>query len=521
MKRNWTFFLFVFLCILMFATHAIADDSLFEINHVIILDATGSMNTAHAQIGCNDSGPPCPNGTSCNTEMGYCNDGAVFDRFYCAQSEATKRVINVPGLDNYYYGLYVFTSYGSYSVIFDNGTRFTNDPDEIIEAILNTEPTPGATPMADAMCEGMNMLGSKSDNAPVTGTNPDGIDESYLLMFTDARENDSNSSTEYCGDFSYGHEYDGIFTTDGTTVYPLGKQENDDRIWIPIHSTFWSGGRAYDIPNGTAYDWSVGARPGSWQWRVYNKIAWSEQIPNIGQTPEETENKMWGSGPPPSHVTAIIEELVTVASPMPTAALTASSEPVLNLVVKDNTEFYENETSKTATPAATTLSSSEDSFFAGIAELTGGKFVHYEKGAEMPTIGDLNGDREVDDDDWQIISIWFGKEVDSSNQQSIDADVSGNGFVDNGDIIFIRSNWTDEDNPPPNIGDIDYSGCVDYIDADNAYEWYLKEVDPENPDSYYADINADGLINDTDLEYIWENWGEGCGYSGCSGFGCF
>lgn len=376
------------------------------------------------------------------------------------------------------------------------------EPDDTRLAIELTD-----TPLADTLCKAMKIL----EGAGVEGE----INTKMLFFFTDGKENSSGiywpEEEIVC---STGiHDYpdnDKLFTVDANQAFAYADGEETGRIntternennWAPFDSLIQAAGRAYkNSVSGQLQDWSAGVLPGSWEWRMYYRVARGEN-----GIPETAVNYPW----PPSN-----EEQPTdiVANIFEFFDDELSGSLMMKMVIADidgksNTQFAPIAKSVATTSDAYTYPTYskleiEQSLFSGLAELTGGNFYPAPSSAPIPIFGDMNGDNVVDETDLRIVLTWFGRPVDSYNPQSGKSDLTPDGFINNLDITVIRSAWTDGTKPAPILGDIDYNWVVDQADLAQVMQWYGQSVDPGAQHSYHADMNADGFIDELDVAIV-------------------
>jgi hypothetical protein len=458
------------------------DPTVSEINIMIIIDATGSMMVPF----CEDE------------------DGIPQDRFWCAKEEA-KAFIKPAIMSNFYYSLYVLA--GDMSGIIDlndddqNPRYFTNDRDEIIAAIDDVFPTALSTPLADVVCDSLSYLQAKAD---------DESDQSHLHIYTDGGEN--QSFPENCGDYDDSHFNTFNFVLDAKDAYE-GRDvvtNKDRKSWgIDEGSRITHEGRAYKAGNGSDYDWSGGVLPGSWEWRLYYRIAWGDPR-SVG----EENNLEWGPPVAEGDVVMNITTFVEEAFPEDVTSnnmVTMASIYKPQVIGSTETPTYYSLTPKTTNiMPVTNLPPKEDALFAGLAKLTRGRYTRRIKGTNAPILGDVNKDGEVNETDLRAVYTWFARPVDYYNQGSIDADITLGGFVDNADMMYVRYNWTDKNKRAPIMGDIDYNWCVDRSDLNQVLQWYGQSVNPNVQHSYHADINADGVIDRKDVWIVRSHMYEGC-----------
>ncbi len=327
---------------------------------------------------------------------------------------------------------------------------------------------------------------------------------SHLHIYTDGGENYSTPGE--CGNFDYDHINIFDFTLDARDAFKNSVVDSEERNWVEQGSEITQKGRAYRLTSGsTEYDWAGGVLPGSWEWRVYYRAAWGDS-----RAIRDEENLEWG--PPVSEgevvmsITTFVEEIfqndTTVAASMLSSPTSASGIELPS--------YYSVVSPSSLSTTVSSLPSTEDTLFAGLAKLTRGRYTKVQKGDRSPILGDIDLNGEVDEIDLRLVYTWFGRAVDSYNQGAIDADVTLDDFVDNADMMYVRYNWTDEDKAAPLMGDIDYNWCVDYADLSKVLQWYGQPVNPRAQSSYHADINADGYIDNKDVDIVEGNLGQGC-----------
>lgn len=380
------------------------------------------------------------------------------------------------------------------------------------------------TPLADTLCNAMAAL---ENVAPAAGNSK------HLFLITDGGENTSgyfaSLISECSTDISF--NLNGLpFVVDATEIYPtqIVAATDPERPWIPGGTTFPDmidtatgldyTGRAYNPP-GVAdfYDWSAGVLQGSWEWRMYYRVART----NI---PASSVNASWplAADDVPSDVIFNVVSFYTDVTPA-TASLRLLSPAAGGAVTSseyvpiDRTASARLLTAAAMAPA-TAVSYNQgqlDSFtFSGLAQLSGGSYIPVVEGEPLPIIGDLNDDGIVNETDLRMVITWFGRPVDTYNQPSIDADLFGNGFINNADIEMVRHNWSDTNKYPPIVGDLDYNWCVDQSDLNKIWQWYGRTPGSADQSFYYADLNADGVVNNDDVNLYFAHAGEGCGSNG-------
>ena len=489
----------VLACAMLVTNLAKADEGAAETYHMVVLDATGSMDVEFCD---------------------FDDDGVMDTRFECAKNDAKKDVIDAT-IPNYYYGLYVLTiewdGYGGgpYNFGTENSpVYFTTDYEAVEDAIDSIEQTPWATPMADVVCNAVNMLTTIDDS------NTEYTDFEYLYIYTDGIEN--FSTAELCGNMDSESvvSNDTIFYLDGTEEFNGETQVADvGRSWIDSADgtvVFTNLGRSYyqvdEYNIKTAeYDWAGGIIPGSWEWRTYYSVAWGElrtDKANLEFANYESDII--------ANIDYYIDEGVNTSSAklMLSAATTSVSGGGVEYNA-DGTVAGANEgigASLLSTSAISIVGASpiEESLFASLAEATNGRYAAISYGESAPLRGDVNGDGDVDATDLWAIYTWFGQAVNQYCQGSIDADINGDGYITNADMNYVRFNWTDEENDAPIMGDIDLNWCVDSADMNQVMQWYGEKVNPNHQHSYHADVNGNGFIGDDDVAVVEAALGTGC-----------
>ena len=492
---------------MLFASSSHAAPDTKEIYRLIMVDSTGSMSAENA---CTEN----PDGT-----------GDPQNRMWCAKRDSKIQLYPFEEANRFYgvYNMNEFT-YGMMDLN-EDGDKWSTLHSEITSTVDTIDYELFSwTNMADLICDAMGILKSmRDDNA---STLEDQKDQLYLYVYTDGQENISLPGN--CGNFNDQIDNDNPFVLDGRNAWdpdnPTNEVIDSNRTWAPLGSDFSREGRAYIYegvdedgyyqPYGE-YDWAGGVLPESWEWRVYYKVAWDDEM-------DETVtgvNKLWYTPEPPAlkgdDVILKIQEFFRQVQP---------GETLKAAVADPRIEPLEGEAFGVRIALAAdapmvmaptgTFDHSEDALFAGLAALTKGKVVRVGFGENAPLDGDLDLDGDVDDTDRQAVYTWFGRPVDYYNQGSIDADINLDRFIDNADMAYIRANWTDLNKYPPIVGDTDYNWCVDNGDLSKIWQWFGKTPGPGDQAFYYADINADGKVNWADYFALMAHWQEGCGTNG-------
>lgn len=380
------------------------------------------------------------------------------------------------------------------------------------------------TPLADMLCNAMAAL---ENVAPAAGN------DKHLYLITDGDENSSgyyaDLVSECATDISL--YINGLpFTPLATDIYPsqVVSVDDTDRSWIKAQTTFPDQidpvtnvdltGRAYNPPGvSDLFDWSAGVIQGSWEWRMYYRAART----NIPSTPVNADWPL-SAVDVPSDVIFNVVSFYTDVTPATTALKTLS--PAAGGAVSPSEYLPMKRTvgarlmTAAAMAPASVVSYNQgqlDAFtFAGLAQLSGGNYVPVVAGEPLPIIGDLNDDGLVDETDLRMVITWFGRPVDTYNQPSIDADLFGDSFINNADIEVVRHNWSDINKYPPIIGDTDFNWCVDQSDLNKIWQWYGRTPGAGDQAFYYADLNADGVVDEDDVDLYDAHAGEGCGSNG-------
>jgi hypothetical protein len=130
---------------------------------------------------------------------------------------------------------------------------------------------------------------------------------------------------------------------------------------------------------------------------------------------------------------------------------------------------------------------------------------HWHQSVTAHTNGDANGNGYVDGHDIDVLNDNFGQFVipTPTSPDVVDADLNKDWIVDSRDLAI----WNNYQNVSCNGGnswckgaDIDHSGAATFG------EWGYIQAHFGN--YIPADINADGYINNTDLNVILNNWGQ-------------
>ena len=171
----------------------------------------------------------------------------------------------------------------------------------------------------------------------------------------------------------------------------------------------------YGPDSATAYDptnpMRGGLTPNSWEWKVLNKaITGNENNPN--NTP----------------VTVIVDTAVlfdfipTLAFAGPTIMQATSERTVTGAVV----------------PGTFNGLGSGVSFFEGLANETGGRYVEVDPDLPPPVFADISGNGCVDNADYFALLAVYGQQVDATN---IESDLNRNQVVDYADYLLLLNNF--------------------------------------------------------------------------------
>jgi hypothetical protein len=429
---------------------------------------------------------------------------------------------------------------------FQTPAQVTAATGSIKDTIRNLVPTDNYsvfTPLAAAICQAMDIL-AMMDQKYNTEDNT-----LSLYIYTDGNENDT-VNTICLGDVE---ENDRDFVANAVKVaeyqtnqYVIKTQAGvPDRPWaMPGTALLVTGkeanqttdmARAYINQDGASFhaDWAGGVQPKSWQWKTYYRMFWgttwaqdSDNPPDGSMDYEEwVNNAVWENIPTTGAPGVIVNiesvyDIVT-SSPAPLARtaqeakyIEGDSSGMYPVVIDKATSAISKKTTKavarSATAASSSLSSTEDSFFAGVTTLSTGRYTRIPSNAPIPQLGDMDGDLDVDEADLRIVLSWFGRSVDYYNQPSINSDLMTDGFITNLDVNVIRSNWSVTTKDAPYIGDLDYNWCVSQSDLNLVMQWLGRTVSPNSQQSYHADINGDGTINADDVALVNANMNRGC-----------
>lgn len=451
---------------------------------------------------------------------------------------------------------------------------WTIDGSFLSEKAKTLQPTGAHTPLADVICLALKELESVGK--------PD--DFKYLYVTTDGNEWSSGRYWDptMCSEGNIAsHRNNYLFRTDARKAYasyfgldpdaketdllkvitsvPDNLEEKDQRRW-EIHPVV-SGApffmqphgdeqiaRAYQEP-GTYlyYDWAAGVQPGSWEWRMYYRMAYGIEG-DKHFIPSEPVNREWQQGainPNPVIVSFVnfydCEDCVnyysanisqppsgasmTMVSPMMKVAPMSLGEPLdqpmgspeyaasralAGKITARSSVYAPGPAVTNPTPTQTAYAyhqyEIDNATFSGLAQLTGGKFEAAPDQLPVPKTGDVDKDGDVDQDDADIVISWLGYKVVSDDHQTADADIDPNGVIDNDDLALLGFNWTAADEaPPPNESDVNRDGCVNNQDLEIIQRWYGHSVQPGATESYQADLNADGEIDDADIDLLFKD----------------
>ncbi len=189
-----------------------------------------------------------------------------------------------------------------------------------------------------------------------------------------------------------------------------------------LHISIYSDGLENSTPAGTqcagpnsatTYDDANpirgGLTPSSWQWKVLNKA--------ITGSPTNQSNT-------PAQV--IFDATVLLTNFLPTFSPTSAGGDDVA------------EAGHAFAPSSFSPTSSGFDFFEGLARETGGKYVVIDSARPPPVLGDINGDRCVNNADFYALLAVYGQPVNPSN---IDADLNRNQVVDYGDYVTLLQNF--------------------------------------------------------------------------------
>ncbi len=425
----------------------------------------------------------------------------------------------------------------------NNGTNCTNDSDctgsgtcqartnyQTVVDNINALPLQGNTPLASAICAAIDEL--------------DGITalRKTLKVYTDMGENASYDWITECSDeMSSGGAYQNPEDYLHHTKLPfIGNSSTiayEDTLvfWeseIALRNTWlWdrarseeATGRAYQnfdslgSGEGVIRDWAGGVLPGSWQWRTYYKVA-TNDVPSpdtdglfVNTVWEETSHNVR------MNATTYLNDITTTTSSFVSALAVRETEKV---AASSTSSDYVAPAAGSGISSMMALSpidpilDSERSFMSGMSEVTKGRYIEsLTSNGGAPTMGDMDNDGIVGESDMRFVLSWFGRPVDENNQPSIDSDLMDSGFIDNADIEILRNYWNDINKYPPIVGDTDYNWCVDQSDLNKIWQWYSRTPGPGDQAFYHADLNADGVVDGSDIALYYENEGKGCGSNG-------
>jgi hypothetical protein len=396
----------------------------------------------------------------------------------------------------------------------------------------------GSTPMASVVCMALDNLRQQGNPAN---------DKYYLILLTDAGENASTNLLTQCANQNTEDTNVFDFHLDITTLYST-EIDDSNRSWAPESSIIPQDkdGRTFvHVNSGEELDWAGGVEPGSWEWRMYHRVSWgktpwdcfdddgnevecSDEVnaPLITSSAQSEdlnwENKTNNGADVIINIVALYEEIFPTASAKEYAPMLAKTKGVsdsdeartpstrfaapMSLMKAD---FF---TLEAAAPSIS-IASNEFTLFEGLTELTGGQLIESVAYEPLLKWGDINNDQQVDFSDLAIILTWHGRSVDPNNN-SVNADIFNDGFIDNLDIELLRNNWTAD--IALESGDVDYNQCVDSADWNQVMQWYGGPVLPGQQHSYRVDLNPDGVIDDIDLQMVINNWCGGCVNDPCN-----
>lgn len=142
-------------------------------------------------------------------------------------------------------------------------------------------------------------------------------------------------------------------------------------------------------------------------------------------------------------------------------------------------------------------------------------------------LGDLNGDKIVNDADTNLLSSQWLKSCNEANQYCNGADLSCDGVVNYLDQDILSQNWLKDCNPKPVpcplypecIGDLTNDKIVNDDDIDALTVFFLQDCSATNNHCNGADFTCDGRVDFQDQKVIWNNWLKDCNPSSSSGGG--
>ncbi len=545
----------------LFAVNANADSY-----HLFIFDVTGSMSSSRDIV--DDEGNTITTSrldAALRQASKFIRESATGDVNMFDETGARARAhVKVIGFSDSFYGT------GNISVAKDWGTNDTaGDPHQKISADALLEKLKlsadggydiflpsGNTPLADVMCA------AKDDMASTL--NPDS-DQAYIYLYTDGDENASTGKckttipegTEYV-EINKGAEnssspyWDWTWTVDVAAKSVSGGAGQEwYRDWfVGKYDYIWNAGRTYfggadqNLSNATLYDWSGGVKPGSWSWLVYYALTganvetcvdtgviaeFGDATPICENASVEKSARAWNNRVWPvdysdgTLVAQLANDFIFNVVffynddiPYGSMARTSSKYQAEGYIPESESDFYINSRGVASGTVGSGVNPIYDfNFLSSMANITNGKVIPIADSRPMPKAGDVNGDGIVGKADLDLVNASYAVPAQQGTP-SYAADVNMDNFVDNGDIIIIRNNWSDTVNAAPIEGDVDYSGCVSEADITQIMQWYNQPTNPGAQHSFRVDLNADDFIDDVDLAITYNKIGEGCGAAACT-----